>query len=131
MTVSGLSAALVLLFTQGCVTKPINRVLTISEQIEVDTAKAESLAREFAKQVTFVNNAKAEKFLNAMAKQLSSKEPGFENVPIRVQIHDDSESDLHRFFSFPGTLISVPYSFLKHVEFENELAARPWQDNFW
>ncbi len=107
----------------SCVTKKPDRVLTISEQLEVDTARAESLSKEFSRKVTFVSIPKAEKFLNSMVKQLALQEPGFENEPVEVRVHDDVKLEQRRFFSFPGTLVSIPYSFLQKVEFENELAA--------
>ncbi|MBC7395876.1 MAG: hypothetical protein H7333_00410 [Bdellovibrionales bacterium] len=122
---SKLSVPLIILsfLVASCASKRADQVLSIAEQLKSDKAKAEGLAREFTRRVTFVNMPKAEKFLNSMALQLARQEPGFENEPVQIKVHDDRPPGQHQFFSFPGTFISIPQSFLKQVEFENELAA--------
>lgn len=108
---------------QACATKPPEKVLTFSEQIEVDTERAQSLFVEFQKQVTFVSMPKSEKYLVALTKKLALADPSYKIESVRVKVHQDVNPKLSRFFSFPGTTLSIPESFLKQVQFENELAA--------
>lgn len=106
----------------SCTSAPAPKVLTFSEQIKVDTERAQSLATEFQKRVTFLALPRAEEYLNQLALRIAKAEP--ETLTrIVVRVHQDQKVELSRFFSFPGTLISIPASFLRKVEFENELAA--------
>jgi predicted Zn-dependent protease len=107
----------------GCATEAPKKELTLSEQIEVDTKKAQSLSNEFKQRVTFVPLKNAQDFMKNMVSVLLKKREEFQKEKITIEIHDDSDPKLRRFFSFPGTTLSVPISFLKKVEFENELAA--------
>jgi predicted Zn-dependent protease len=107
----------------GCSTPQVKKPLTVSEQNRVDTKNAEGLAGEFKDQVHFYSNPKAEIFIQAMAHSLLKQKPEFENETIELKIHDDTKLSLQHFFGFPGIMISVPQSFLRKVEFENELAA--------
>ncbi len=107
----------------SCSSPPPVKALTISEQIQVDTQKAEALLHDFERKVEWVKMDEAEKFLTTMARKLAKAQDGLEAHPIRVRIHRDTDPSLKRFFSFPGTTISVPLSYLMTVEYENELAA--------
>ncbi len=111
------------LFLVSCATPPPEKPLTISEQIHVDTAKLQSFRDDFEMKNSFIELPKTEKYLTSIAIKLAKQESGFASDEIRVEVHNDQEPKLRRFFSFPGTLISVPVSFLRKVEFENELAA--------
>ena len=112
-----------LLILGSCASPPPEKPLTISEQIHIDTAKVQTFRDDFEMKTTFIDLPKTEKYLTSIAVKLALQESGFASNEIRVEVHDDRKSELKRFFSFPGTLILVPYSFLKKVEFENELAA--------
>ena len=114
---------LIALILMSCATKPPEKVLTFSEQIQVDTEKAQSLYQEFQKKVTFESNPKLEKYLTGVALKLAKQDPNYQIQLITVKIHQDTSPNLARFFSFPGTTLSIPFSFLKKVKFENELAA--------
>ena len=107
----------------ACSTEPPKKQLTISEQIEVDTKNAQGLSTEFKQQVHFIALPKAERFLKNMAEKILKQKEGFDHEKVEIKIHDDSQAKLERFFSFPGVTLSIPMSFLKKVEFENELAA--------
>ena len=114
---------LVLLAGFGCSTPKPQRVLTISEQIEVDTETASDLFGEYQKKVAFVNNPEAERYLNALALKIANTHDGLQRERVRVRIHhDEAAPGLSFFFSFPGTTLSVPLGFLRVVEYENELA---------
>jgi hypothetical protein len=107
----------------GCVSAPPVKVLTITEQIEVDTKAAQNFANSFKAQIHPFAYPEGEKYLAHVAARISKIEIGFPGQT-HVMIHDDRGNPaLSRFFSFPGTLISVPFTFLKTVEYENELAA--------
>lgn len=115
---------MIALIPLGCSAPKPQRVLTISEQIEVDTATAQNLYLDYQKKVSFVSFPDGERFLNAMAMKIATSPNGLSNEKVRVRIHrDDGNKNLSRFYSFPGTTISLPLSFLKEVEYENELAA--------
>jgi predicted Zn-dependent protease len=107
----------------GCASPKPVKVLTISEQIEVDTQKAKNFINEFQKQATFVSFPEGERYLNQLAARLAKIETGFTYEAVRVRIHDDSNPQLSRPFAFPGTTISIPLSLLKNIAYENELAA--------
>ena len=107
----------------SCSAPKPNRVLTISEQIAVDTQAAQALFSDFQKKVTFINFPEGERYLNAVTKKIAKVQDGFSYETVRVRIHQDNQKSLSHFFSFPGTTISVPLSYLKQVEYENELAA--------
>jgi predicted Zn-dependent protease len=107
---------------QGCATPPKPQPLTISEQINVDTTKAQALFLAFQKRAVFVKSEEVEKYLTAIARKLATVQDGFEVKKVIVKIHRDDDPEMKRFFSFPGTTISVPVGFLKTVDYENELA---------
>jgi hypothetical protein len=113
-----------LIFLANCGTPAPKKELTITEQIEVDTRSAEGLSKQFKEQVNFTDQANAERFLKRMVEKLVAKREGFKAEKVEVKIHDDSGNpDLKYLFAFPGMTLSVPQSFLKKVQFENELAA--------
>jgi hypothetical protein len=107
----------------SCAVPPQPKVLSPVEQIAVDTERAGDLAKEFKKRVRFISSPRLERFLSRMAQRIAQASKDFPLDQIEVRIHDDSDPELRRSFSFPGTLISVPLGFLKKVEFENELGA--------
>ena len=107
----------------ACSTPNTERVLTFSEQLEVDTKKAEALFSDYQKKVHFVAFPQGTAFLNGVAQKVAKIRAGFAFSNVKVLIHNDDQKNLSKFFSFPGTTISMPLSFLKKVEFENELAA--------
>lgn len=97
--------------------------LTPHEQLTVDTQKAKGLLSQFEKQVQFQKNANVEKYLVAVARQITREEESLRAEKVIVRIHQDASADLKHSFSFPGVVISIPKSFLLSVNFENELAA--------
>jgi predicted Zn-dependent protease len=107
----------------SCATKEPQKTLSFSEQIAVDSEKAQSLYLYFEKNINFLTKADIEKYLNGIAVRLAHHEKDYEIKKVNVKVHQDSNPTLSRFFSFPGTVISVPKSFLIKVQFENELAA--------
>jgi len=108
----------------SCATPKPTRVLTISEQMEVDTERAKNFFNEFQKRVTFVSNPAVVQYLDRMARKLAGVEPGLSLDSIQVKIHQDAGNpQLARPFAFPGTTLSIPLSFLEKVDYENELAA--------
>ncbi len=117
-------AAILILLSASCVTKPQEKVLPFSEQIKVDTVRAQGLYQAFHKEVTFKSSPKTEHYLTLIATKLAKEDTELRIDAVKVRVHDDSSNpDLAHFFAFPGTTISVPYSFLKKIRFENELAA--------
>ena len=115
--------ALSICFIASCSSKTPEKVLSFSEQIEVDTVRAQSLYQEFQKEVTFVSLPATEKYLTGIALKLVKPIKEYQIQKLNVKVHQDTSPDRSRFFSFPGTVLSIPQSFLKKVEFENELAA--------
>jgi hypothetical protein len=107
----------------SCASPEVKKVLTLKEQIAADTEKAQSLSEDFSRRAQFINLPRAEKFLTKTAIKLAQFSKDFQLQTIEIRIHRDSDPIYARGFSFPGTLISIPYSLLKKVEFENELAA--------
>ncbi len=116
--------SLIFLVLSGCSTPKPQRVLTISEQIAEDTETAQNLFMDYQKKVNFVSFPSGERFLNGLAMKIATTPNGLSKEKVKVRIHrDDGNKNLARFFSFPGTTISIPLSFLKEVEYENQLAA--------
>ena len=113
----------ILLIFSACATEVLLKKLTIAEQHKVDAESSEGLTQEFKKESVFISLPKAESFLSDMAEKILNKKEGFEAESVEVLIHDDSKKKFQRFFSFPGATLSIPISFLRKVEFENELAA--------
>ena len=107
----------------GCGTVPVAPLLSPHEQMSVDTAKATGLLLSFEKEVQAEKLPNVEKYLIAMARQISREEEILKNEKVMVRIHRDSNIELKRMFSFPGIVVSIPVSFLFEVSFENELAA--------
>ena len=118
---SGLVLALV--FAAGCTAPKPKRVLTISEQLVFDTVKAQGLFSDYQKRVVFLNFPEGDRYLNAVAAKISKLPDGLPNEKVVVRVHRDEQKNLTHFYSFPGTTISIPLSFLKSVDYENELAA--------
>jgi len=113
----------VFVFLLSCASPPSQKVLSPIEQIAADTKRAEGLSQEFRKKVRFVQAPRLERFLTRMGVRLSHASKDFPLDQVQVKIHHDSVPEQRRAFSFPGTFVSIPLSFLKQVEFENELAA--------
>jgi hypothetical protein len=114
---------LILLVLSACATPPAPKPLSPREQIGVDTEKARGLVDGFKKQVRFVNAPRLDRFLTRMGLRLAAASKEFPLDQVEVKIHEDSTSELSRAFSFPGTFLSLPLSWLRKVEFENQLAA--------
>ena len=112
-----------MLFWQGCSSTKPEHVLSMSEQIEADTKEASSLFSDFEKKVHFVSFPQGTPFLEAVAQKIAKVRAGFVYRRVTILIHRDDQKNQKQFFSFPGTTISMPLSFLKSVQFENELAA--------
>jgi predicted Zn-dependent protease len=107
----------------ACVSTPPKKVLTLKEQIEVDTVRARDLTSEFEDRVSFRTWPKVESYLRGMASTLAQKSPTFEVEKLRIRIHTDAGPAGVRVFAFPGSLISIPEGFIRQVGYENELAA--------
>lgn len=95
----------------------------MTEQIAEDNQKAKDLWTQFEKKTEFESKSESEKYLTGLARRLSQTEEGSSLHNVRVRIHHDKNPAQARWFSFPGTVVSIPDSFLKKVEYENELAA--------
>jgi predicted Zn-dependent protease len=106
----------------SCATPP-PRELSPVEQIAVDTARAQGLASKFKGSVEFMKAPRIERFLARTASALVGASRDFPLGKVEVRIHRDQNPDEAYFFAFPGNLVSIPLSFLRTVEFENELAA--------
>jgi predicted Zn-dependent protease len=107
----------------GCSSPPPPRVLSVSEQIAEDNQSALSLQLQFEKKMSYVTLPEWERFLTEIARKLGRVQEGLPVQTIRVKIHRDSSPGHSKWFSFPGTTISVPWSQLQIVEYENEIAA--------
>lgn len=107
----------------GCSTIPTPVALSTHEQLKVDTVKASGILLQFEKEVKFEKNNSVEKYLNALARQITREEEALRTEKVSVRVHQDKTSGLKRNFSFPGVLISIPKTLLYTINFENELAA--------
>jgi hypothetical protein len=112
-----------LIFLWACASPPPPKPLSPREQIVVDTERARGLVADFQKGVRFVNAPRLDRFLTRMGMRLGSASKEFPLEQVEVRIHEDTVPDLSRAFSFPGTFVSLPKSFVQKVAFENELAA--------
>jgi|GEM_PF-1758830 len=111
-------------FAVGACSSPQSvKPLTPMEQISVDTQRAASLAEDFRKKVRFVQAPRLERFLGRMGTRIARASKDFPLERVEVRIHHDADPDQKRAFSFPGTLISLPLSELRGIDYENELAA--------
>lgn len=120
--------SLIVLFTlssqlNGCSNMPIPTPLSPHEQLSVDTLKAKGLLTEFEKNVHFEKLPAVERYLSAVARQITREEDALRAEKVVVKIHQDARPELKRNFSFPGVVISIPKSILDNINFENELAA--------
>ncbi len=107
----------------GCSNMPVPPPLTPHEQLSVDTLKAKGLLLKFEKQVQFEKVPQIEKYLAAVARQITREEEGLRAEKVAVRVHQDTKPELQKSFSFPGVVISIPKSILYAINFENELAA--------
>lgn len=114
---------LVVTHLMGCGSVPLPPPLSPHEQLSVDTVKAKGLLTEFEKNVQFERSPNVEKYLTAVARQITREEEGLKAEKVVVRIHQDTRPDLKRNFAFPGVVISIPKSILFGINFENELAA--------
>jgi len=112
-----------LMTMNGCGTVPPPPPLSPHEQMSVDTTQAQGLLVEFEKKVQLVHSPNVEKYLTAVARQISREDENLKNEKVIVRIHQDTRPELRRLFSFPGIVISIPASYLNEIGFENELAA--------
>lgn len=97
----------------------------IAEWVVLDNEKTKNLRSEFDQQSKLLTeiSVTSHSYLNRLAQLIAKQEVGFDDRSIDVQIHDDQSVDFKRIFAFPGTVISIPKSFLLEVEYENELAS--------
>ncbi|NDF14604.1 hypothetical protein EB061_04695 [bacterium] len=112
-----------LIFLWACASPPPPKALSPREQIVIDTERARGLVADFQKRVSFVNAPRLDRFLTRMGVRLGAVSKEFPLEQVEVRIHEDTVPDLSRAFSFPGTFVSLPRSFVRKVGFENELAA--------
>ena len=115
--------AVVWLLSAGCASPPPKRTLTMIEQIAEDNQTAKNLWSQFEKKIEFERRPDLEKYLNQLARKLAQGKEGSSLRNVRIRIHLDKNPAQSRWFSFPGTVISIPASALKQIEYENELAA--------
>ena len=108
---------------QACSSLPTPTPLSPHEQQSVDKVKSKGLLIEFENKVQFEKLPKVEKYLTAVARQITREEDALRSEKVTVRIHSDSKLELKKSFSFPGVVISIPKSFLFAINFENELAA--------
>jgi hypothetical protein len=114
--------AAILLLCASCSTPPVKTVSPV-EQIAADTKRASSLVDEFRSGAHLLNAPGIGQYLERTASRISAASTAFPLGKIEVMVHADRNPAQSRFFSFPGTAVSIPLTFLKKVEFENELAA--------
>jgi predicted Zn-dependent protease len=107
----------------SCSSPPAKRTLSMTEQIAEDNQKARDLVTQFEKKTDSAPNAENEKYLTGIARRLALAEEGRSLQNVQVRIHQDKNPAQARWFSFPGTVVSIPQSFLRKVQYENELAA--------
>jgi predicted Zn-dependent protease len=123
---SSLRACLSACFMAGflaCSTPPAPKTLTLNEQIEVDTVRARELTGEFMDRVEFRQWGRAEAFFIRIAESLSKEVQAFPLQKLRIRIHSAQPPAGEASYAFPGALISLPDSWVRGVEYENELAA--------
>lgn len=94
----------------------------MTEQIAEDNQKAQDLWIQFEKKIEFDSKSETEKYLTGLARKLAQAEEGRSLQNVRVRVHRDKNPAQAKLFGFPGTVVSLPESFLKKVEYENELA---------
>jgi predicted Zn-dependent protease len=107
----------------GCGSVPLPPVLSPHEQLKVDTVKVKGLLTQFEKQVQVEKDTNIEKYLTAVARQITREEIGLREEKVLVRVLLDTKPELKKSFSFPGVVIFIPKSILHLINFENELAA--------
>lgn len=118
-----LSAVILSVQLIGCGSVPVPAPLSPHEQLTVDTVKVKDLRLQFEKQVTLEKDANLEKYLTAVARQITREEAALRAEKVLVRVHLDTKPELKKSFSFPGVVIFIPKSILYQINFENELAA--------
>jgi hypothetical protein len=108
-----------LVWTGGCSTPPPPKPRSFSELIAVDSEKTQSIKQSFVKVANLIHRPKATTYLEQMAKKLYESSVDFTLEGVQVRIHSDRETQWMHGFSFPGTWIYLPQSFLKRVQYEN------------
>jgi hypothetical protein len=123
---SSLKAIVALVFglvLGSCASPPASKTLSLKEQIEVDTVRASALTGEFMDRVSFRQWGKAEVYCLQIADSLTKEIQGFPIQSLKVRIHIAEPPAGKGSYAFPGALISLPDSWLRRVDYENELAA--------
>lgn len=118
-----LTVLITALSAASCSSPPPKRTLTMVEQIAEDNHSVRELQTQYEKKVEFEARSEVEKYLTTLAKKLAQVQDGFPAQSIHVRVHKDKNPAQSKFFSFPGTLVSIPASALGQIEYENELAA--------
>ena len=106
----------------SCASPPAPKTLSLKEQIEVDTVRARELTGEFMDRVGFRQWAKVELYFLQIAGSLSKEVQGFPMQNLRIRIHIAQPPAGEGSYAFPGALISFPDTWVRSVEYENELA---------
>jgi predicted Zn-dependent protease len=116
-------AGLLAVWMCACATPPAPKPLTLKEQIEVDTVRARELTGEFMDRVEFQAWPKAESFFFRIAESLAKEVQEFPVQKLRIRIHLARPPAGEGIYAFPGAMISFPDTWVRQVEYENELAA--------
>ena len=122
-SLKSLLGALLISTVLSCSTPPKPKTLTLKEQIEVDTARARNLMSEFIDRVEFRQWDRAGLFFMRIAESLSKEAQDFPMQSLRVRVHVAQPPAGEGSYAFPGALISLPDTWVRSVDYENELAA--------
>ena len=107
----------------SCASPPKPKTLTPQEQIEVDTVRARDLTGEFMDRVVFRSWSRAELYFLRIAESLSKEVQEFPLQSLRIRVHVAQAPAGEGSYAFPGSLISLPDTWVRRVDYENELAA--------
>jgi predicted Zn-dependent protease len=127
-TVSKIYALCITAFATGllaasCATpQKIEAPLSPAERIQQDIAVGAEVARDFDASLKFKQEKKINSYLNSLAQSLVDATPELRVSPVRVSVVKDPGA-AWRDYGLPGHRIYLSGSLVKHIEFENQLAA--------
>lgn len=124
------SSIFVLLFTlvvvTGCASPPV-RQMTREEKIQKEIRIGAALSLQFEGEIKIVNDTKVSDYLTQVTRELAAQSPDLKDRLISVHIINLPTKEARQIkwssYSLPPLRLYLSYSYLKVVDYENELAA--------
>jgi predicted Zn-dependent protease len=106
----------------SCSTASSTRTITPQEQTQRDLRAGFEIAQDFESRLRFKTDLDVSVFLRQVAEKLTAGDPNLKTAPVGVLLLLDRNQEW-RDYGLPGNRVYLSTSLLRHIRFENEVAA--------